>query len=95
MEAYVLSDIRELIEIIIFALLIIAQVYFLGKLLSNIDAELFFKYRFFGPFALLFPGVLKRGGVRILLFFLGSAALVFAFGLYLFEFDEIPSLTFP
>jgi hypothetical protein len=75
-------------------LLIIAQVYYLGKLLSNIDAELFFKYRFFGPFALLFRGVLKRGGARFLIFFLCSAALVFAFGLYLFEFYELPSPTF-
>ena len=84
-------ELQEGFKIVLFVLLLVAQIYCLGKLFSYIDAELFSKYRLLGPFALAIPGVLKPGGIQVLLALVLATSCVFAFGLYLFQFDGFPS----
>ena len=75
----------------IFVLLLIAAMYFLGKLYSYIDDERFNSYRFLGPLAFMIPGTLKpKGWIYLCSFFCATAAL-FVLSIYMFEFGELLS----
>ena len=78
----------DTIFILVFLTLFGFQVYCLANLFSCIDSDLFSKYRFLGPFALLITGVLKpKGKLFLLVFLLATTLLLFA-GMLFFELDE-------
>jgi hypothetical protein len=73
-------------------ILFVSQVYFFFKMLAKTDADLMHRYRFFGPFAFAIPGVLKPGGIKFLLAFLGVSAVLFSFAMYLFDFADAAAI---
>jgi hypothetical protein len=84
-----LDGISEKVLVSIFLLLLVAGVYFLGKLYSCANYKLMDKYRFLGPFAFLIPRALGRDGWVYLCAFLGVMATLFALGVHMFSFDEL------
>jgi len=79
----------DIVFILLFLILFGFQVYCLANLFSRIDSDLFSKYRLFGPFALLLPGVLNHGGKVFLFAFALATTLLLLAGIVFFELDDV------
>jgi hypothetical protein len=78
------------LQIILFVILFLVDMYLLAILFSSVDEQRYRKFILLGPFAFLVPGVLSRRGFKAL----GGIALVTAaillLGIDLFEIRELP-----
>ena len=89
MNSVALAEFAEVLQLLLFFMLLILQFYLLAKLFSSIDSAIFSSYKFLGPFALFIPGVLRPEGSRFFGAFIIITTLLFVLGVYLFEFEGL------
>jgi hypothetical protein len=85
-----MSGATEILQIILFCVLLIVELYLFALVFSAIDESKFRKFILVGPLAFLVPGVLSRRGLIALFGLLLVTVAIMVLGIESFQIGTLP-----